>query len=190
MIRTSRRFPLLVTIWATLSVGCATSYSPREPGRIHVVTTAGGRLLEKDGKRYGMFGLSSDPIEAVSGNPAAEEHARTFVHRRRTGGALFLLGIATSVAAAALVADEPVDSDRRTAAVGIICASMVTALVSGLVAAFAQTHLYDAINIYNDDVSRGLTAGADLAGIPSEKQRDGCSPLTRSCLRAMAPRAP
>jgi hypothetical protein len=175
-IMTSRRISLLVAIWVGLSVGCATGYSPREPGRIHIVTTANGRLLEKDGKLYSMSGFRNGLVEAVSGDPAAEAHARTFVSRTRTGTVLIAVGVAGCAGGLALNTTEPGHLDRKIAGRGIAIASMVMAFGALLAVATAQTHLYDAINTHNDDVSRRLTPGGDLA--------------TRSCLRAMAPRAP
>jgi hypothetical protein len=143
--------PTFVAICATLSLGCASGYSPREPGRIHIV---GSSTLEKDGRLYGMTGFSSDPIEAVSGNPAAEEHARTFVHRRQTMAILIPLELAVGISGAVLVAGGPNDRARNATAAGLALGSVVAAIVSVAVLAGARTHLYDAINIYNDDVAR------------------------------------
>jgi hypothetical protein len=150
----SRKISTLVAICSALGVGCASSYTPREPGRIHFVRTAGGRVLEKDGKRYGMSGLASDPILAVSGNPAAEEHARTFVSRTQTSGIVFLLGVAVAVPGLALNTTEPGHMDRKIAARGSAGAGMAAAMGALIAIVLSRHHLYDAVNIYNDGIER------------------------------------
>ena len=163
MSMTGQRFSTLVTICAALSVGCASSYSPREPGRINVVLVGGSRVLEKDGRLYNMSGLWSDPIEAVSGHPLAEEHARIFVSRRQTAGVLILLGLASMGAGLALNTSEPGHAGQKIAAEGITTVSLVTVLGSLFVFVFARSHIYDAINIYNDDVFRRIQSGPGIA---------------------------
>jgi hypothetical protein len=162
-----QRFPTLVAIWATLSVGCASSYPPQEPGRIHVVLAEGRRALEKDGKLYSMSWFSNDPIVAVAGHPVAEEHARTFVNRRRNAAVMILFGVASMLAGGALITNEPGHTGQRGAAIGIICVSELS-LIGGLIA-FSSTkpHLYDAINIYNDDVSRRRQTGLPMLEPPT-----------------------
>jgi hypothetical protein len=163
MSMTGQRFSTLVTICAALSVGCASSYSPREPGRINVVLVGGSRVLEKDGKLYSMSGLSIDPIEAVSGNPLAEAHARTFVSRRQTAGVLILVGLASMGAGLALNTSEPGHTGQKIAARGTAIVSVAAVMGSLFVFVFARSHLYDAINIYNDDVFRRMQSGPGIA---------------------------
>jgi len=68
-----------VLISAVLSMECGTGYSPREPGRLNFVLAVGGEeALEKYGKQERVQGFPGDLVEAVAGNPAAEEHARTY----------------------------------------------------------------------------------------------------------------
>jgi hypothetical protein len=170
---TGRQVSTLVAICAALGVGCASSYAPREPGRIHIVGTAEGHALEKDGRLYGMSGLSSDPVEAVSGNPVAEEHARTFVSRTRTSTALILLGIAGGCAGGALNTTEPGHLGQKIAARGTLIAAGVTVIVSLLALLPARHHLYDAINIYNDDVPQSGESGLPILGRDTLRPRLG-----------------
>jgi hypothetical protein len=160
-----------VMISAIVSMGCATSYSPQEPGRIYFLTSAKGDLVfGKDGKTRNAEWTSKDILEAVSGNPAAEEHARTFVRRQRTAGTLAILagvGILLGLTVLAVSAGEPsgsgtddhVDTARsmQIAASSILLGSLVSFASALTVGATSESHLYDAINIYNDGVSRGQT---------------------------------
>jgi hypothetical protein len=154
-----------VLISAIVSMGCATSYSPQEPGRIYFLTSGKGDLVfAKDGKTYSSQWTSSDILEAVSGNKAAEEHARTFVRRQWTAGAMVILaGVGLVVGYTLLYAGitgDPNSIDRRATAIAGVstllgsCASLIGGVTVG---ATSESHLYDAINIYNDDVSRRQT---------------------------------
>jgi hypothetical protein len=71
-----------------------------------------------------MSGFSNGHVEAVAGNPAAEEHARTFVHRSRVALVLYSLGVACLVGAIATHADEPGHSVRNDVAAGTLAGSL------------------------------------------------------------------
>jgi hypothetical protein len=163
-----------VAIYAVLSLGCGTSYSPREPGRLNfVMSGTGEEALEKDGKRYRVQGFSDELVEAVRGNSAAEEHARRFVHHQRLASGFAIatavaLGFAVIFLAASMaepagtVSPEPTPTQDNGWKLGL--ASGIAALIAGgtLTGAVvnshsAEGHLYDAINIYNDDVARKRT---------------------------------
>jgi hypothetical protein len=163
MTTSIRRTLASVLIAALVSMGCASTYTPQEPGRIHFLAAGKGQLvLEKDGKTYESKWYSADLVDLVSGHPAAEEHARTFVRRQRIGGALTIVGVAGLLVGYVLMAtaitSDPRSIDRRqTAIVGVStllasCASLIGGLALG---ASGQGHLYDAVNIHNDDVLEG-----------------------------------
>jgi hypothetical protein len=157
-----------VAILALLGMGCGTSYSPRAPGRINFLLSARGEeVLEKDGRTYKIGGFSSDLVEAVSGNPAAEKHARTYVHHQQISHGLaivttvalmvgvFLLAMSTAEPAGNVLPedhhDQRVNLQIASAVAGVIGAAALTgAAVNGDT---AQSNLHDAVNIYNDDVS-------------------------------------
>jgi hypothetical protein len=159
---------MAVALSVLLLMGCGTSYRPRETGRItFVLTPTGDEALEKDGKRYGIGGFSGDLVEAVTGNVAAEEQARNYVHQRRVGSGLLGLGIVAMLVGytsfAFLVG--PYDSDtggpgpqaRRN-----LLIAMTSGLLVGVVSLAlgsrqllsAEGRLYDAVNIYNDGAGR------------------------------------
>jgi ABC-type Fe3+-siderophore transport system permease subunit len=158
-----------VAIYAVLSAGCATSYSPREPGRIHFVLNHGGEeALERDGQKYPIGGFSGGQLlAAVTGNSAAEARARAYVdHRQTFSGYAIVTGIALAVVGflfigltAEPLGDAPPESsqsNRNKAGIamgiaGVIgTAAFIGAAINGEA---AQRNLYDAINIYNDGVS-------------------------------------
>ena len=71
-------------ICAIMSMGCATTYSPRETGRIHFLTSGKGEeVMEKDGKKYSMDIFSG--ATAKGGAALMREE----VHRDKTPPTLF-----------------------------------------------------------------------------------------------------
>jgi hypothetical protein len=152
---TGRYLSALVAICATVSAGCGAAgrYSPRAPGRIHIVKTESGRALQKNGILYSMSSLSNDPIRVVAGDPAAEEHARTYVGRPRTAGVLLLVGGALIAPAVLLGTREPETAGYKGASMGFAFASMGAMLGALLLTVYSRHHLYDAINVYNDNLA-------------------------------------
>ena len=145
----NRVLAVFLTISMISTLGCAASYAPREPGRISIV----GPELVKDGKHFSIGLVSSEPVEAVAGNPAAEEEARRHVRRKRAAGVLYLLAVGTLAGSIALRTSSGEDQARNVAALGLLFAAAPARLVSSLIVFnSAQGPLYDAVNIYNDGV--------------------------------------
>ncbi len=59
--------------------------------------------LERDGLKFGATPFSNDPLRAVQGNAAAEEHARTYLWRSRVGLGLVAVGMAMVITGALLL---------------------------------------------------------------------------------------
>jgi hypothetical protein len=142
-----------------LQAACAsTSYTPRGDGRIVTVLVDGGMVLMKDGQRLpsGSDGI----MQAVAGNPAAEEHARSYAQGLHLAIAEDLIGLGVLIAGAVVAAprqdsmgnDLPVSRDRYVAGTALFFGGLGALIVSGFQAAAAQAHYLDAINIYNDGV--------------------------------------
>jgi len=107
-----------VAALAICAAGCGTTYSPREPGRVHVVmTNTGEEVLERDGKTYPIEIFSTSVMGAVAGNPAAEDVMRTHVSRSRTAGGLGILSaVVTPIGFLMLAASAGDPSTTSTAA--------------------------------------------------------------------------
>jgi len=154
-----------VTIGALLGAGClGTTYTPREARRIHfLMNYKGDDVLEKDGQKYPLEGPSQDLLATFRGNPAAEEHARGYIHHQRNAKILAIVTgvtLAVDIFCLALLAtppDRPVDSDYQTfrLGLGITTGAMTIGWVAALFGAGREVergkaHLYDAVNVYND----------------------------------------
>lgn len=144
------RATAILLVSSIVSMGCATSYRPQETGRISYVLDGPGFSLYKNGEKFSASGLSSAPVRAVAGNPLAEEHARTYVRRSRIAWTLYGVAIASLVAALSLNPDGHAQGDRRQAGLIFGISGFAALLAGAHVFMTAPSHLYDAVNIYND----------------------------------------
>lgn len=145
---------------------CAsTSYQPRPDGRIATALQDGSQVLAKDGEvyPYGADGL----LQAVAGNPAAEEHARNYVSDMHIALAEELIGLGALITGVIVAAPRqdasgnnlPVSSERQTAGGILGIAGLVAMIVASVQIGSAQAHFMDAVNIYNDGVPPRLPPG-------------------------------
>lgn len=152
---TGPRFPAVLALCGFLVSACGGSvgYLPQEPGRIHFVRNDNKNWLERDGKLYSMSGWSHGPTEAVSGNPAAEAEARSFTRKTWSSLILSAAGLILVVPSAVVWTDEPGHSERRTASIALAASAFVAFIAAMSMPMLARHHLYDAVNIYNDDLA-------------------------------------
>ena len=133
-------------------VGCSSTYLPKTGPRIAVSMEAGQPVFIRDGQRFtgGMFGGDID--KAVEGNPAAEEHARTFKNGMR-GGFACVMGAVVLLGAGMYTSFQGVGNSRDArvgTSLGLLGSAIVLDIVGLVWMLSAQPHLWDAINIYND----------------------------------------
>jgi hypothetical protein len=142
----------------SISTSCSTSYTPKPDSRLHLLIKNGGFAFEVDGKVYegGAFGGGLE--EAVHGNPEAEAHALAF-QSDLAWGTITLLGGMAGLVGGVVLAGAGASRPGHTTDQGLMLAALC-ALVSGVALDLvsvgfmlkAPTHMYDAINIYNDGI--------------------------------------
>lgn len=158
------RAVVLVTQLAPTSLGCASSYVPRPGPHVALVQDGGTISYVREGVKYdgGIFG--GDIEEAVSGSPRAEEYARAYKTGMTTGFVLTMLGALGAVGGAVYMGDAasqtPISNSGVTTGTIVLISGIVVELVGAGIAARAQTHLYDAVNVYNDEVDSGRLRAA------------------------------
>jgi hypothetical protein len=143
----------VISFSALLASACATSYYPNSP-RVAVVRGEFSRGFVKNGTYYagGFFG--GNVVEAVRGVPAAESQAETYAGLSTAGSLCIVGGEAFGVAASVVSATAHPGDVKNDTQLGLIIASGV-AFVTGIVLHFmSEGHLYDAANIYNDEMDR------------------------------------
>jgi hypothetical protein len=139
-------------------VGCSTSYMPKTPGRVAVISQGGTPAYVRDGKIYegGIFG--GDLEEAVRGNPGAEDHARAYRSGMTGGFVAVLLGAAGMISGVVVVGDSATKSggssnsnESQALVGGGLLVGGLAAYITGFVLMMnAQPHMLDAVNVYND----------------------------------------
>jgi hypothetical protein len=155
---------VLVVLLAPTSLGCASSYVPRPGPHVALVQDGGTISYVRDGVKYdgGIFGGDID--QAVSGSPRAEEYASQYKNGMTTGFVLTMIGSVGLIGGASLLGAEeaqtPSWDSTTTTAMIVMLSGLVVELVGAGIAARAQTHLYDAVNVYNDDVDTGWLRAA------------------------------
>ncbi len=138
--------------------GCTSSYQPANSPRLAVVMDDGGLTLVREGRSYpvGMFG--GDVVDAVRGNPAAEEHAQSYRTQMISGWSFYFGGIGLAVAGTGVWQAGERHNDIGQAHAGeALTVGGLAALFTGIGFLMnAQPHLWDAVNIYNDAVDARL----------------------------------
>jgi hypothetical protein len=133
--------------------GCSSAYLPRPSHRISFIESGGALKLTRDSQTFTMW----DVDQAVAGNPQAASEARTYLHHTTAGLVLDLAGLSLIGAGAPLAAPSE-SSARRDAGGALIAGGCVSIVVAIALLATGISHVYDAINIYND-------------GLPSDSNR-------------------
>jgi hypothetical protein len=155
-MRLAAWFPLVL---AASPLACATTYEPKSP-RIAVVRGELRRGFVKDGVYYpgGLFGGRVG--EAVEGVPEAERHACMYGSLSTAGTVTIFGSEGIAIGASIVSATAARGEAKNDAELGLIIGSAV-ALVTGIALHLvAEPHLYDAANIYNDEMDRRHAAAS------------------------------
>ena len=152
----SERTLAIVLLAATsASLGCSSTYVPRPGPRLSVVLENGAPVLVKQGRRYPMGVFGSGLVEAVNGNPQAEDRASSFRSLSIGGFAVGLIGAGAVGASAGLLAYDAANNNTSVSPgiiIGVALGGLAVSLIGSSLSAAAQVHYWDAINIYNDSV--------------------------------------
>lgn len=137
--------------------GCGgLAYQPRPSPRLAVVHDGSGIALTRDGQRFplGMFGAGLD--DAVRGNPRAEEEAQRYANKSIAGFVLNIFGSGASAGGVAwIVATEAQGTGTNTSRIGglsLALGGLVLSLAANIVLSSAPPHMWNAVNIYNDQL--------------------------------------
>jgi hypothetical protein len=148
-----------------LTLGCSSSYRPVANQHVAIVVdglsyTGLKYSYYRDGKKYEGSWLGGEIEEAVHGNARAEDYAREYRTGMTAGLLLDIAGIGMALGGAAVFAADA--SHSSTATPGqtssgvpltgfyIAIAGLVVDLIGSAVSINAVTHLFDAVNAYND----------------------------------------
>jgi hypothetical protein len=156
------------------SSGCAEVYIPHPSGAVTITSNGGsGYRVFKNGEDMGSEWAVAD---AVAGDPKAEAQADK-ANSERVGG--IVSGIAGAIAVgvgAALLSYDGYNSTGTSntfsapmadASIGLLAGGIVLYIIAGSLAGAAHTHMFNAVNIYNDDLAaRGMRGRPVLVEAP------------------------
>lgn len=139
-----------------LCSACSSSYQPANSPRIATKADGGGLTLVRDGEEFPVGVFGSDVLDAVRGNPAAEEHALSFRNYMIGGFSVYAGGVTMGFTGLGMMSVAPADSNQHTMGTILGVAGLGAAVAGIVLLVNAPPHLYDAINIYNDAVDARL----------------------------------
>ena len=144
-----RSIALLVTLLCT---ACATPYQPAASPRLSMVGGPWGPTLHRDGQKFevGLFGGGLD--DAVEGDADAMDEAESASALSIGGFVLVVVGAGAAGGGAGLMAarDNASDDTLRAVSISMLAGGLALAISGAIMSASAQTHMFNAINIYND----------------------------------------
>jgi hypothetical protein len=159
----------------TSAVGCAEFYVPQSHGRLAI---AGGGIY-KDGRRYGLGWFGGDADQAVAGDPRAEEQITTAQSQRAACTVSVLLELGLLIAAVATIPSSqwqqpaPLSDTVRMPFFWLTMGGIAGGATAGVLCGSAQTHMVNAVNMYNDDHENARSRRREL---PSRGQSPDSSP--------------
>jgi hypothetical protein len=138
-----------------LTCACSSSYEPARSPRITTVMEDGWPTFVKDGARYGTPAFGVGLVDAVQGNPRAEEQAR-IGRNLAIGGFVFdMVGLGSEIGGLVALEHDQLQHQPSTLATGLVFGGLGAVLVGSVMLLNAQPHIYDAVNIYNDGIDSG-----------------------------------
>lgn len=157
-----------------LATACACGSGPTPGERVQVVHTTSGLAFVRGSERYDDGKLGRGLRHAVHGVPDAERHADAHAHLRM-GGFLFELGSVLLTGAAVVSAVQNDESGNALdTSMALAGGAVAFSVVSSAMYERSTPHVYQAVNIYNDEVQR---AESDKGATGSARQGDGTSML-------------
>jgi hypothetical protein len=127
------------------TLGCSTAYMPRPSRRISLIESGGALNLTRDSQTFGIWNVE----QAVAGNPQAESEARAYTHHTAAGLILDFGGIAL-IGTGIGIGGQSVSSTRKDVSAGLVVGGLVSITAAIALIVTGVSHLYDAVNIYND----------------------------------------
>jgi hypothetical protein len=149
-----------VAVFALGTSACAEVYTPRPSGNVVITSNGGsGYRVFKNGEDLGSEWAVGD---AVAGDPKAEAQAEK-ASSERVGSIITGIGGAGATVAGAILLGYDgycssgtscnASSGLTNAGIGLLVGGIVLYIVSGALQGSAHTHMFNAVNIYNDDLA-------------------------------------
>jgi len=148
-----------VLVGAFGSSACAEVYLPKPSGAVVVAGNGSGYKIFKHGEDMGSEWAVRD---AVNGDARAEAQADTASAERVgaivTGVAASLaVGVGAGIGGYAWAQNNSSSQDLAYVGLGLACGGLLLYIISGALQGSSHTHMFNAVNMYNDDMAaRGV----------------------------------
>jgi hypothetical protein len=153
-----RRYLACSSLLFALTQGCTSGYEPARSPRVAVMMEGGQLTFVKNGEHHHNFWLvGSSALDAVQGNPRAEAEARS-ARNLEIGGIVFTVGALGSVTGALVSLGSPDASQHQSTTAGLLVSALACDIVAAALLLNSIPHVYDAVNIYNDDLDRAAVS--------------------------------
>ena len=139
---------------ALLSACVSTSYLPQPSPGITITVKDGTAAFSKHGKVVQMGAFGKGLSAALADVPAAARHAEIWRQRNWMGIGLQIASLALTVTGFVLLQPSGGWSDRNFAALGLMGGGFGAGIGGLGVMLGGQSHLWDALNLYNDHVRK------------------------------------
>jgi hypothetical protein len=157
------RASLVVLLGLAFTAGCSSSYQPVRSPRIVTVVDSGQPAFVKNGERVGTLALGTGLVDAVHGNPRAEHQARVGRNLSVGGFVLAVAGLGTEIGGLVVLAQDSHSDEHSSLGPALLLTGAVVAITGSVLMLAGQPHLYDAVNIYNDELETGPATQAAAA---------------------------
>jgi hypothetical protein len=152
---------------------CSSMYTPQARGRVSIILVNGAPAYVRDGQVIPHGFLGNGLRRAVRGNPGAERAAQQYHDRQRDGLLVGLGGLACSIIAAGVMANDLAEQEQEDGNVdefptaGWLSLGCLAASMGGLgYVITAEPYRYDAINIFNDTTPQWMPVAPGMPAAP------------------------
>jgi hypothetical protein len=172
-----RRYTACSLLLLALTQSCTSGYEPARSPRVAIVMEDGQLTFVKDGEHHHSFWLvGSSALDAVQGDPRAEAEART-ARNLEIGGIVFTVGAVGSATGALVSLLSPDEVQHQSTTQALLVSALACDVVALALLLNSIPRVYDAVNIYNDDLDRAAATAPRLALPPASPVLPPASPV-------------
>jgi hypothetical protein len=172
-----RRYTACSLLLLGLTQGCTSGYEPVRSPRVAMVMEGGQLTFVRDGEHHRSFlVMGSSVLDVVQGDPRAEAEART-ARNLEIGGIVFTVGALGTATGAFVSILSPDEAQHRATTQGLLISALACDIVGAALLLSSVPHVYDAVNIYNDDLDGAAATAPRLALPPASPVLPPASPV-------------
>lgn len=144
---------LRLGVLAMLLAGCASRYTPQRSPRVQMVWNGTNVTYVREGRTIDDGLLGGGLVDAVAGDPEAEDLAESYTDRKTAG---FVVSVASAACVGIVpLMDPSLDDLLEPIGFALVCMTALSLTGASLMAS-AIPFQYDAVNVFNDHLELRL----------------------------------